>query len=144
MIIFALSARQTKTNTCANSIDPDETARNESILFTILFFIIIYFRLKPLFASVDKSKFKNGRVQKLRDERIKSKHSEIVGQINESYLDLKMDLYTKGPENEKQDEGRKTILPSASKSYSSSGSNEFSTMSSVDVNEPKPLDCKCP
>ena len=28
-LVLTLSACQTKTDTCANSIDPDETARNE-------------------------------------------------------------------------------------------------------------------
>ena len=40
-----LSALQTKTDTCANSIDPDETARDEpshqeSTLFAILLLIL--------------------------------------------------------------------------------------------------------
>ena len=39
-----LSSRQTKTDTCANSVDPDETARNEpshqDLQFAILFLIL--------------------------------------------------------------------------------------------------------
>ena len=48
------AARHAKTNTYANSSDPDQTAT--------LFAILSLIRRKPLFASVDKSKFKNGRV----------------------------------------------------------------------------------
>ena len=55
--ILALSARQTKTSTCANSVDPDETALNDTVCH-----FVFDFRLRPIFASVGKSKFKNGRV----------------------------------------------------------------------------------
>ena len=68
-----LSALQTKTNTCGNSVDPDDTARNEPShqdlhCLPSLFAILLFFRLNPLFVSVDvqiqewKSPF-----QKLRD-----------------------------------------------------------------------------
>ena len=58
MSLLTLSAWQTKTDTCANGVDPDETAHNElshQDLHCLLF--LFYIRLKPLFASVDMSKF---------------------------------------------------------------------------------------
>ena len=62
---------QTKTDTCANSVDPDKTAHNEPshqdlhclpfcLFFCLLFCVLI--TLKPLFEAVDMSKFKDGRV----------------------------------------------------------------------------------
>ena len=88
--ILTLSYLQTNTDTFANSADPDETARKRAVssgstllpfcfffffcfffvLFCFFFFCFvfyyyyyfIYFRLNSLLASVDKSKFKNGRV----------------------------------------------------------------------------------
>ena len=54
---------QTKTSTFAKSADPDEMARNEPShqdLHCLPF--CFNFTLEPLFASGDKSKFKDGRV----------------------------------------------------------------------------------
>ena len=61
---LTLSAQQTKTDTCANSVDPDETARNgpsHQDLHYLPFGFFDY-TLKPLFEAVDMSKFKDGRV----------------------------------------------------------------------------------
>ena len=57
MLIF--QAWQTKTDTCANSVVPDQTAR--LIRIYIVCHSVVDFRLKPLFASMDMSKFKDGR-----------------------------------------------------------------------------------
>ena len=61
IFLLALSVLQTKTNTCANSVDQDEMAHNEPSHLD-LHCLSFYFRLKPLFASMDKSKFKKKRV----------------------------------------------------------------------------------
>ena len=61
--LFNLSSQQTTTDTCANSVDPDEIPHKEPShqnLHCLPFHFD--FRLKPLFASVDVSKFKDGRV----------------------------------------------------------------------------------
>ena len=48
---------------CANSVDPDETARHEpSHLDLHCFHFVFYFKLKPLFASVDMFEFNIGGV----------------------------------------------------------------------------------
>ena len=63
MYILILSARQTKTITCANSVDPDEMAHNElshQDLHCSPF--CLDFRLKQVFALVVMFKFKIGRV----------------------------------------------------------------------------------
>ena len=62
--LLTFSAQQTKPNICANSVDPDETARNEPSHQELHFFsiLVLICRLKPLFTPVDKSKFKDGRV----------------------------------------------------------------------------------
>ena len=59
---LTLSAEQTKINT----LDSDETADNEPSHQDLhcLPFSFFYIRRKPLFATVDMSKFKNGRVKK--------------------------------------------------------------------------------
>ena len=60
---LTLSAWQTNTNTCANSVDSDEMASNEPShldLHCLPFYFL--FLTETLFASVDKSKFKNGRI----------------------------------------------------------------------------------
>ena len=65
---LTFSAWQSKTATCANNLDPDETAYNEpssQILHRLPFCLYIYinnFRLKTLFASIDIIKFKDWRV----------------------------------------------------------------------------------
>ena len=48
---LTFSARQSEINTCANKVDPDETARLIRIYATC--HSVLDFRLKPLFASVD-------------------------------------------------------------------------------------------
>ena len=48
------------TDTFANSVDPDETARNVSSWST-LFAILLLILTKPLFATMDESKFRDGR-----------------------------------------------------------------------------------
>ena len=64
VITMSTLARQTKTDTCANSVDPDETTRNEPShqalhCLPFCFFFFFYFRLNPIFVSVDMSKFKD-------------------------------------------------------------------------------------
>ena len=56
-----LTALQTKIDICANSVDPDVTTRKEPSHQDLTVYQSGFcFRLKPLFASVDVSKFKNG------------------------------------------------------------------------------------
>ena len=52
-IILTLLARQTKINICANSVDPDKTAR--SVCHSVFFFFFFFFILdwNPIFASVN-------------------------------------------------------------------------------------------
>ena len=77
----ALSARLTEPNVCANSVDPERTTYQD--LYCLSFWLC--FRQKPLFASVDKSKFKNLRVhQKLNDE--KNKFSCPLELLKRTYL----------------------------------------------------------
>ena len=66
---LSLSAWKTKISTCANSVDPDETACHEPShqelhclpFCSFFFFFFCYsFKTETLFASVDKSKFKSG------------------------------------------------------------------------------------
>ena len=54
---------QTKTDTSANSVDLDETAHMSRLIriYTICH-SVFDFRLKPLFASMDVTKFKDGKV----------------------------------------------------------------------------------
>ena len=59
---------QTKTDTCANSVDLDDTARHEPchldlhcLPVVVVVVLLFYFRMKHLFASVGMSKFKVGR-----------------------------------------------------------------------------------
>ena len=48
--VWPLSVRQTKTDTCANSVDLDETARNEPSHLDLLCLPFLFeFRLKPYF-----------------------------------------------------------------------------------------------
>ena len=64
-------ARKTKTDICANSVDPDETASYEPShqdLHCLPFFF--YFRLKSPFVSADMAKVKDRRVH-LRNAGIK-------------------------------------------------------------------------
>ena len=59
-----LPVQQTKTDAYPNSVDPDEMACNEwshQDLHCLPFFFCVLW-LKPLFASVDMSKFKDGRI----------------------------------------------------------------------------------
>ena len=58
-----LSARQTKTCTCANSVDQMRRVVTRRLIriYTVCH-SVLDFGLKPLFASVDKCKFKNRRV----------------------------------------------------------------------------------
>ena len=72
-----LSDWQTKTDTYANSVDPDETAHvaSGSIRLAILFFDL---RLKPLFSSTDMSIVKDGRVH-FRNSGTKGLHTEQRG-----------------------------------------------------------------
>ena len=53
-----------RTDTCANSVDPDEMARDEPSHQDLycLPFCFDFRQNKPLFASVDMSKLKEGRV----------------------------------------------------------------------------------
>ena len=63
--LLIYSALQTKTDICANSIDPDEMACIIMSSFIRIYMVChstYHFNLKPLFSSVDKSKFKDGRV----------------------------------------------------------------------------------
>ena len=63
MKVLILSARQTKTNTCASSVDPTMRQFVMSSLiriYTVSHFVFD-FGLNPLFTSVVKSKFKNGK-----------------------------------------------------------------------------------
>ena len=75
--ILTLSAWLTKTDTCPNSVDPDEMAHNKPsrqnlhclpFCFFFCFVLFFYFQLKPLFAQVDMLKFKNGRMEKSTSE----------------------------------------------------------------------------
>ena len=69
---FTLSSLQTITDTYANSVDPDETARYESShldLHCLLFCFILW--LFSQFEIMDVSEFKDRRLGKHRDERIK-------------------------------------------------------------------------
>ena len=54
MALLTISARQIKTNTCANNVDPDETARNDlshqdlhclqfCFFFVVFFFLLFFF-----------------------------------------------------------------------------------------------------
>ena len=53
---LTLSAWQAKTDTCADSVDPDETAVSSgSTLFAIPFFFLFYFTQKPLSGAVNTS-----------------------------------------------------------------------------------------
>ena len=63
---LTLSARQTQINTCANSVDPDDTSNDHQDLHSLR--SCFDFRLKLPFTSVDKSKSKNGI---LKDESVK-------------------------------------------------------------------------
>ena len=64
LCILILSARQSKTNTFANNVDPSHIR-----IYTI-YHIGFDFRLKHLFSLVGKSKFKNERaLQELRSEK---------------------------------------------------------------------------
>ena len=51
-----------KTSTCANNVDPDESARNkpshQNLHCLPFHFFFLYFSLKPLITSVDKSKLR--------------------------------------------------------------------------------------
>ena len=68
---LTLSARQTKIDTCANSVDLDGTETSRLIRIYTVCHSKFDFRLKPLFASVDVSMFKDeSPLQKLRDERV--------------------------------------------------------------------------
>ena len=84
-----LSARQNKSDIFANSVYPDETARNRPshqdlhslpfclvgvVAVVVLVVVVLNFRLKILFASMDMSKFKNEIVQKLKGKRVKGSH----------------------------------------------------------------------
>ena len=86
--MLSLSVRQSKTEICANSLDPHETPCNEPshhdmhslhfcllllLLLLLLLFkelllllslslLLLLFKEKTLFASMDKPKFKNGKV----------------------------------------------------------------------------------
>ena len=60
MTDLTLSGRLTKKDSCANSVDPGETARLIKI-YTVCH-SVFDIRLKPLFASVNMSRFKDGRV----------------------------------------------------------------------------------
>ena len=54
---------QTNTGTFANSVDPDETARDEPSHLDLHYLpYVIDFLLKCLFATTDVSKFRDGRV----------------------------------------------------------------------------------
>ena len=57
---LTLSVRQTKTDTCAFNVVPDETARDDQDVHCLLLFF--NFSLKPLFAPLDMFKFNDGRV----------------------------------------------------------------------------------
>ena len=50
-ILVKLSVEQTKTNSCINSVDPDETSRLIRIYTVCL--SVLEFRLKTLFSSMD-------------------------------------------------------------------------------------------
>ena len=64
LIILTFWAKQTKTNTCANREDPDETVRNEPSHQDLHCLpIYFWFLTNPLLASVVKSEFENERVQ---------------------------------------------------------------------------------
>ena len=64
LVLYALthSDRLTKTDTCANSADPDEMACYKPSPNCPVCHSVCEFRLKLLFASVKMSKFKDGRV----------------------------------------------------------------------------------
>ena len=53
---LTISSLQNKTDTCANSVDPDETTHKSRLIriFTVCH-SVSDFRLKPLFASMDLS-----------------------------------------------------------------------------------------
>ena len=59
-MVLALSAPQTKTDACANKEDPEEMAHKHRI-YTVRH-SVFDFRLKLLFAAMDMSKFKDGKV----------------------------------------------------------------------------------
>ena len=71
MEILILSSRQTKTDTCINSVDPDETARLIWI-YTVCHYVFD-FRLKSLFAFSGHVQIQGwkSRLQKFEDERLK-------------------------------------------------------------------------
>ena len=68
--VLILSARQTETDTCTNSVDPDETARMSRLIsiYTVCHSVFdVACIMKHLIASVDMSKFKDGRVHCRKD-----------------------------------------------------------------------------
>ena len=61
LVALTLSAQQTKTDTCAKRVDLDEMAHNEPSHQALHCLQCVFdFRLKPLFASVNMSTFKDG------------------------------------------------------------------------------------
>ena len=70
---LTLSARQTKIDTCANSVDLDGTETSRLIRIYTVCHSKFDFRLKPLFASVDVSMFM--------DERVHFRNSGMKGLI---------------------------------------------------------------
>ena len=61
ILVFTLSSQQTKIDTFANSVDPDKTARNKPSHQNLHYLpFLIDFWLKPLFATMDVSKFRQG------------------------------------------------------------------------------------
>ena len=54
------SSLQTNTDTFANSVDPDETARRSRLIWIFIVCHSVIFFTKPLFATMDVSKFRDG------------------------------------------------------------------------------------
>ena len=52
-----------KTDACANSVDPDEMAHQKLHCYSVTDFL-----LKPLFATMDMSKFRDGRFHVINSE----------------------------------------------------------------------------
>ena len=76
--ILTISAWQTKTDICANSVEPILVTRLIRI-YTVCH-SVFDLRLKPLFASVNMSKFKDGKFH-LRDSGMKALMHSILGPL---------------------------------------------------------------